>query len=88
MTTLSLLPPAPLLLRALRYVPDDIRATVYNLFRVPLNLIVVVLNVVSLSSEFTFLACTCLMAAALAGSVAICLMATPAETIAKDAEML
>ena len=35
--------------------PDDLRATVYNLFRVPLNLIVVVINVVSLSSEFTFL---------------------------------
>jgi MFS family permease len=53
------------------YVPDDLRATVYNLFRVPLNLIVVVINVVSLSSEFTFLSCTCLMAIALAGAVSI-----------------
>ena len=26
------------------YVPDELRATVYNLFRVPLNLIVVVIN--------------------------------------------
>jgi len=53
------------------YVPDDLRATVYNLFRVPLNLIVVVINVISLSSEFTFLACTVLVAIGLAGSFAI-----------------
>ena len=53
------------------HVPDDLRATVYNLFRVPLNLIVVVINVISLSSEFTFLACTCLMSIALIGSVSI-----------------
>ena len=53
------------------YVPDDLRATVYNIFRVPLNLIVVVINVISLSSEFTFLACVCLMSIALLGSFLI-----------------
>lgn len=53
------------------YVPDGLRATIYNIFRVPLNLIVVVINVVSLSSEFTFLACTCLVGIALVGSFAI-----------------
>ena len=59
------------------YVPDDIRATVYNLFRVPLNLIVVVINVVSLSSEFTFLACTCLMSIAVLGAVVIARLVKP-----------
>uniref|UniRef100_A0A7S2BU15 Molybdate-anion transporter n=1 Tax=Haptolina brevifila TaxID=156173 RepID=A0A7S2BU15_9EUKA len=53
------------------YVPSSLRATIYNIFRVPLNAIVVVLNVISLSSEFTFLSCTCLQAVALAGSIAI-----------------
>ena len=27
------------------FVPDDLRATLYNIFRVPLNLIVVIINV-------------------------------------------
>ena len=53
------------------HVPDDLRATIYNLLRVPLNLIVVVINVVSLSSEFTFLTCTVLMAIALVGAISI-----------------
>ena len=44
---------------------------VYAVIRVPLNLIVVVINVISLSSEFTFLACTILLAVALFGSFAI-----------------
>lgn len=61
------------------FVPDELRATIYNLFRVPLNLIVVVINVVSLSSEFTFLACSCLMAVALAGALSIAYRATPAS---------
>ena len=61
------------------YVPDDLRATVYNLFRVPLNLIVVLINVISLSSEFTFLACTCLISVALLGAISISSRVAAAE---------
>ena len=54
------------------WVPDDMRATIYNIFRVPLNLIVVIINVVSLSSEFTFLSCSALMALGLALALVSC----------------
>ena len=58
-------------------VPDNMRATIYNIFRVPLNLIVVIINVVSLSSEFTFLSCTVLMAVALALALVSCCFGLP-----------
>jgi len=51
------------------FVPEPIRATIYNVFRVPLNLIVVVINLVSLSSEFTFFACTILLTIAFGCSI-------------------
>ena len=65
------------------WVPDEMRATLYNLFRVPLNSIVVVINVVSLSSQFTFLACSVLMAVALGGSIAIHVLAAARNSSAK-----
>ena len=51
------------------YVPEGIRATVYSLFRVPLNLIVVIILTVSLSSSTTFLLCSCLLAVCLVSAV-------------------
>jgi len=67
------------------HVPDSLRATIYNMFRVPLNLIVVVLNVVSLSSEFTFLSCAILEAIALLGAISIVRRLSPqADPIKPD----
>ena len=51
------------------WVPEDVRATVYGLFRVPLNLIVVIILLVSLSSATTFLICSCLLAVSLVAAV-------------------
>ena len=71
------------------YVPDELRATIYNIIRVPLNIIVVVINVLSLSSEFTFRACTVLMAIALLGSCVIpCLIRAAKEEAAKESAAL
>jgi len=49
-------------------VPESIRSTIYNFFRVPLNVIVVVLNLVSVSTEFTFLGCSLLLFLATLGA--------------------
>ena len=54
------------------WIPDEMRATVYNILRVPLNFVVVVINVVSLSSNFTFLVCTLLTSLSLLFSFATC----------------
>jgi len=51
-----------------RYVPEDVRATVMNIFRIPLNIIVVVVlfNIGNLSEVQVFLAClVCLILAML-----------------------
>lgn len=56
------------------YIPDSLRATLYNLIRVPLNLIVVVVNFNSLSSEFTFLACMILLGISVVGAICISLI--------------
>lgn len=53
-----------------------------------LNLIVVVINLVSLSSECTFLACTCLMGVALAGAVRIFRTAPREQADGKPAALL
>ena len=47
------------------YVPEDARATIYSLFRVPLNLIVVCVLLVSLDSATTFLLCSALLTVSL-----------------------
>ena len=52
------------------YVPEDVRATVYSIFRVPLNAIVVVVLLVSLTSATTFLFCSCLLAVCLCAAIA------------------
>ena len=51
------------------WVPEDVRATVYGLFRVPLNLMVVIILLVSLSSATTFLICSSLLAVSLAAAL-------------------
>ena len=51
------------------YVPDDVRATVYSIFRVPLNAIVVGVLLVSLTSATTFLLCSGLLVVCLAAAV-------------------
>jgi len=51
-----------------RYVPEEVRATVMNLFRIPLNIIVVVVlaNIGKLSEQGVFIACVaCLIPALL-----------------------
>jgi hypothetical protein len=62
------------------HVPEDVRASVYSLFRVPLNAIVVLLLLVSLDSTTTFLICALLLAAGLAA--AALLMRTAARRAA------
>ena len=52
------------------FVPEDVRATVYSIFRVPLNAIVVVVLLVSLTSATTFLFCSCLLAVCLSAAIA------------------
>jgi len=49
-----------------KYVPEEVRATVYNIFRVPLNLIVVLVlaNLGTISDDTVFLVCAFLLAAA------------------------
>jgi len=49
-----------------RYVPEEVRASVYTIFRIPLNLIVVVVLLVNLSLGGTFMLCVLLLFAALA----------------------
>ena len=57
-----------------QWVPEALRATLYNLLRIPLNLLVVCLSVASLSSEFTFGACAGLTAVALGGALGVRLL--------------
>ena len=49
-----------------RYVPEEVRASVYTIFRIPLNMIVVVVLLVNLSLGGTFMLCVLLLSAALA----------------------
>ena len=51
------------------HVPDASRATIYSLFRVPLNAIVISVLLISLSSTTTFLLGTALLAICLASAV-------------------
>jgi MFS family permease len=56
-----------------KYVPEETRATVMNIFRVPLNIIVavVLMNVSSWSHQFIFGICTFLLAFALSFSLSL-----------------
>jgi hypothetical protein len=49
-----------------KYVPEEVRATMYNIFRIPLNLIVVVVlyNLGSISDDAVFATCAFLLGAA------------------------
>ena len=47
------------------------RATIYNFFRVPLNAIVVALNLLSFSTAFTFFGCTVLLFLALCAAIVV-----------------
>lgn len=49
-----------------RYVPEEVRASVYTIFRIPLNTIVVIVLLVNLSLGSTFMLCVLLLSAALA----------------------
>ena len=49
-----------------RYVPEEVRASVYTIFRIPLNMIVVVVLLVNLSLGGTFMLCVLLLCAGLA----------------------
>ena len=53
-----------------RHVPEELRATIYGIFRVPLNLIVVSILMLSLSSATTFLICTALLVCSLVAALA------------------
>lgn len=44
-----------------RVVPEDVRATVYNIYRVPLNAVVVILNLCTMSETATFALCSTLV---------------------------
>jgi hypothetical protein len=44
-----------------RWVPEKMRATIYNFFRVPLNLLVVANELLSPSTKDTFCICTVLL---------------------------
>ena len=52
-----------------RHVPEDVRATMYTLFRVPLNLVVVAILLATLSLNYTLLICTLLLLVALGCSM-------------------
>jgi len=52
-----------------RHVPEDVRATMYTLFRVPLNLIVVAILLATLSLNYTLMLCTLLLLVALGCSI-------------------
>lgn len=51
------------------WVPEDMRATVYGIFRVPLNLIVVCILMLSFDSSTTFLICSVLLSFSLASAI-------------------
>mmetsp|Transcript_2161 Transcript_2161/g.3471 ORF Transcript_2161/g.3471 Transcript_2161/m.3471 type:complete len:99 (+) Transcript_2161:138-434(+) len=65
-----------------KYVPEEIRATVYNVFRIPLNLIVIVvlMNLESLSDDVVFSICgSLLFTAAIFQQIFQCLLVASME---------
>lgn len=67
------------------HVAEDVRATVYNLFRVPLNLVVVLILTVSLDSARTLLLASALFAVALGCAVLVRRTALRRDTTTRDA---
>ena len=62
-----------------KWIDEDVRATAYSLFRVPLNLLVVTILLLSHTSSTTFLVCSALLAIALAASFSVSRLVTSRE---------
>jgi MFS family permease len=72
-----------------RYVPEEVRATVMNLFRIPLNIIVVVVlaNIGKLSEQGVFIACvSCLLPALLCQMHLVTLTVDSPEQVKREPE--